>query len=466
MSTEERDGSGHGGEGPPQDGRNDGLGHSRNDGRVDGPHQPVPGQVPGQGWAPDQETLAASGGAAGSARVPGQAPAGFGGVTSAAAAPKAGTAGNAPAVPAPADPVDGELPPSDAELTARVREGDDGAYEELYRRHADAVRRYARTCCRDNFTAEDLAGEVFARTLQALRSGRGPDVAVRAYLLTAVRNIAAAWTRSERREQLVEDFTAFTATSAVKQPAEVTDPGADTWAMAMADRRMVLRAFVALPEDDRVVLWHTEVERESPKQVAVLLGKTANATAVQAHRARDRLATAFLQAHVSSVQEETCRRHADRLGAYARGSLRKRASAEVSAHLKECDRCSAAYLELVDLNTGLRAVLPGGVLVWVGAGYFTAAAAAAAVGAGAAAGAVGGAGAGGAGGAGAGGAAGGRAVGRRGPSARGWGWQPRPRWRRLPWWRPGLSWRTRSRAARLLLPHRRGRCRRRLRRRP
>ncbi|WP_371498530.1 sigma-70 family RNA polymerase sigma factor [Kitasatospora sp. NBC_00374] len=332
----------------------------------------VPGQVPDQAGAPARESLAG--------RVPGQAPAGRGGVT-----PEAFVTGVPPAravVPAPADPVDGERPPSDAELTARVRAGDDLAYEEIYRRHADSVRRYARTCCRDSFTAEDLAGEVFARTLQALRAGKGPEFAVRAYLLTAVRNVAAAWTRSERREQLVDDFSTFARTSAAAVEFDLADPGADAWAMAFADQRMVMQAFVELPEDDRLVLWHTEVERESPKTVAVLIGKTANATAVQAHRARDRLAAAFLQAHVSGSQESGCAAYANRLGSYARGSLRKRASGEVGRHIQECDRCTAAYLELSDINHSLRAVLPGGVLLWVGAGYFTVAAAA--VGAGAA----------------------------------------------------------------------------------
>ena len=38
---------------------------------------------------------------------------------------------------------------------------------------AEAVRRYARGCCRDAHTAEDLTGEVFARTLQAVRGGAG-----------------------------------------------------------------------------------------------------------------------------------------------------------------------------------------------------------------------------------------------------------------------------------------------------
>ncbi|SOB82672.1 sigma-70 family RNA polymerase sigma factor [Streptomyces sp. 1331.2] len=312
-------------------------------------------------------------------RVPGQAPAGRGGVAPEAfvGEPYTGDSRHArPTVPAPADPVDGERPASDAELTARVRAGDDTAYEEIYRRHADSVRRYARTCCRDSFTAEDLAGEVFARTLQALRAGKGPEFAVRAYLLTAVRNVAAAWHRSERREQLVDDFSVFAQTSAAVVDFDLADPGADAWAMALADQRMVMQAYAELPEDDRVVLWHTEVERESPKTVAVMLGKTANATAVQAHRARDRLAAAFLQAHVSGSQDSACEAYANRLGAYARGSLRKRASAEVGRHLRECDRCTAACLELTEINTGLRALLPGGVLVWIGVGGFGAAAAA------------------------------------------------------------------------------------------
>ncbi|MFI9783672.1 sigma-70 family RNA polymerase sigma factor [Kitasatospora sp. NPDC051984] len=328
-------------------------------------------QVPDQAGSPARESL--------TGRVPGQAPAGQGGVSPEAFITEEFAV--RAAVPPPADPVDGERPASDAELTARVRAGDDAAYEEIYRRHADAVRRYARTCCRDSFTAEDLAGEVFARTLQALKAGKGPEFAVRAYLLTAVRNVAAAWTRSDRREQLVDDFSTFAEASAATIEFDLADPGADAWALALADQRMVMRAYAELPEDDRVVLWHTEVERESPKTVAVMLGKTANATAVQAHRARDRLAAAFLQAHVSGSQESGCAGYANRLGAYARGSLRKRASAEVGKHVQDCTRCTAAYLELADINHSLRAVLPGGALLWVGAGWFTAAVAAAGAGA-------------------------------------------------------------------------------------
>src|SRR3954463_10142209 len=107
-----------------------------------------------------------------------------------------------------------EMPLSDAELIDRMRSGDDTAYEALYRRHAGAVRRYARTCCRDGHTADDLTAEVFARMLQAVRGGSGPEYAVRAYLLTTVRRVAANWTTSAKREQLVDNFAVFAAQAA------------------------------------------------------------------------------------------------------------------------------------------------------------------------------------------------------------------------------------------------------------
>ncbi|MFD5663262.1 sigma factor, partial [Streptomyces hirsutus] len=45
-------------------------------------------------------------------------------------------------------------------------------------------RGYAGTCCRDAHTADDLTAEFFARVLQAVRGGSGPDHSLRAYLLT------------------------------------------------------------------------------------------------------------------------------------------------------------------------------------------------------------------------------------------------------------------------------------------
>lgn len=185
-----------------------------------------------------------------------------------------------------------------------MRSGDDSAYEELYRRHAEALRRYARTCCRDAHTADDLTAEVFARMLQAVRGGYGPEHAVRAYLLTSVRRVAATWTSSAGREQLVDDFAVFAARASRGAEASDTDTldlGAEVRAMHEAEQSMAMRAFRSLPERWQAVLWHTEVEDESPSEVASLFGLDANGTRVLASRAREGLRQAYLQAHVSAT---------------------------------------------------------------------------------------------------------------------------------------------------------------------
>ncbi|MFD8737941.1 sigma-70 family RNA polymerase sigma factor [Streptomyces sp. NPDC059618] len=268
-----------------------------------------------------------------------------------------------------------DLPPPDAGLIERMRAGDDTAYEELYRRHAEAVRRYARTCCRDPHTADDLTAEVFARMLQAVRGGSGPEHAVRAYLLTTVRRVAAHWTRTARREQLVEDFAVFAAQAA--RGSEVSDDdtldlGADVRAMHEAEQSMAMRAFRSLPERWQAVLWHTEVEDESPSEVATLFGLDANGTRVLASRAREGLRQAYLQAHVSTslTTDEECARYADRLGAFARGGLRTRAERGLRKHLEECARCRLAAGQIKEVAGGIPAVVPVAVIGWFGAaGY-------------------------------------------------------------------------------------------------
>lgn len=296
---------------------------------------------------------------------------------------------------------------ADAELIQRMRAGDDTAYEELFRRHSDAVRRYARSCCRDAHTADDLTAEVFARTLQAVRGGAGPEQAVRAYLMTTVRRVAASWTKTAKREQLVEDFALFAdqaARSSDGRDDDTVDLGADVRAMHEAERSLAMQAFRSLPERWQAVLWHTTVEEESPSEIAPLFGLTANATAVLASRAREGLKQAYLQAHVSTALTEggDCARYADRLGAYARGGLRVRAERGLSKHLEECAKCRVAVVELKDVNAGIPALLPVAMVGWFAAGYSLKAAgivaggAAGAAGAGAAAAATGGSSSGGA----------------------------------------------------------------------
>lgn len=318
--------------------------------------------------------------------------------------------------------VPGDGPPADSDLITRMRAGDDTAYEELYRRHAEAVRRYARTCCRDAHTADDLTAEVFARMLQAVRGGSGPEYAVRAYLLTTVRRVAAGWTKSAKREQLVEDFAVFAAqasrssevsddTASISSFGAGLDLGADVRAMHEAEQSMAMQAFRSLPERWQAVLWHTEIEDESPSDVATLFGLDANGTRVLAKRAREGLKEAYLQAHVSTTltENEECARYADRLGAYARGSLRTRAERGLRKHLEECAKCRLAAGQIKEVASGIPGVVPIAVIGWFGAAGYAKVAALVGGGAAGAAGA-GAAGAAAAGGGSSGGAAGGAAA--------------------------------------------------------
>ncbi|WP_051400286.1 sigma-70 family RNA polymerase sigma factor [Haloechinothrix halophila] len=241
---------------------------------------------------------------------------------------------------------------SDAELIAAVRDGDLAAYGTLYERHVSAAYNLARQLARSSSEADDLVSEAFAKVLDTLRAGKGPDSAFRAYLLTALRHTAYDKTRKDKRVDLNEDMSE--ATGALG--GALTVPFSDT-AVAGLERSMAAKAFAKLPERWQAVLWHTEIEQQSPAEVAPILGLTPNSVSALAYRAREGLRQAYLQVHLAETTEKRCRATADRLGAWTRDGLSKRERAQVEAHLDECERCRALAAELADVNGALRAVI-------------------------------------------------------------------------------------------------------------
>ncbi|WP_063741265.1 sigma-70 family RNA polymerase sigma factor [Saccharothrix syringae] len=247
-----------------------------------------------------------------------------------------------------------------------VRAGAIDAYGQLYERHVGAAYNLARQLARSSAEADDLVSEAFAKVLDTLRAGRGPDTAFRAYLLTALRHTAYDRTRRERRVELADDV-------AEVAPEATAVPFADT-AVAGLERSLAARAFARLPERWQTVLWHTEIEGQSPAEVAPLLGLTANGVSALAYRAREGLKQAYLQVHLAETQAERCRATVDRLGAWTRGGLSKRETAQVETHLDECADCRALAAELADVNGALRGIVAPMVLGAGATGYLAAAA--------------------------------------------------------------------------------------------
>ena len=177
-----------------------------------------------------------------------------------------------------------QLEEIDRALLERVRGGDGLAYEELYGRHALAVRRFALRSPRPGIDADDVVAEVFLRVLRAIRSGAGPRDYVRTYLLTVVRRVQAEWCAARRDEPMIGDEIG-------KRIPQLGDHQT-----RQAEGELLAQAFHRLPARWREVLWRTEVEGHRPASIAAQLGLTPNATAVLAHRARRGLRAAYLQA--------------------------------------------------------------------------------------------------------------------------------------------------------------------------
>ncbi|WP_406146313.1 sigma-70 family RNA polymerase sigma factor [Streptomyces sp. NBC_01012] len=242
----------------------------------------------------------------------------------------------------------GEGPPEalpDALLTAAIRDdGDAGATAELRRRHAPAVLMYARNFCRDPHTAEDLTSEAFARTVRAVRDGKGPAEAWRPYLLTVVRRTAADWADQDRRVDLTPGFGAWLDAEARRRAGAgraKAAAGAEDSVLRAEDGAMVAAAFRSLPERWRAVLWHRVVEEEPTAWVGDVLGLTPSGVDSLTAGAREGLREAYAAARGAADEER-------------RGAAR----------------------ELTDLNQRLRTVLPAAVLLFGGPAYLEARAAA------------------------------------------------------------------------------------------
>jgi RNA polymerase sigma factor (sigma-70 family) len=232
---------------------------------------------------------------------------------------------------------------SDAELIKAVREGDTDAYGVLYERHLMAAKRAAACLARKPVEREDLIADAFARVLRALRDGNGPNEEFRAYLLVTMRNAAITTSRGAHVSLYADVPETY-----MSRPHG--DPVLNRWnAMTAAT------AFATLPERWRTVLWHTEVEEETPAEIAPLLGMRPNGVAALAYRAREGLRQAYLRAHLPNVEGRECRATVSKLAGWVRQSVPVPLGRRISRHLAVCSDCRARADTLSKVNEELRA---------------------------------------------------------------------------------------------------------------
>jgi RNA polymerase sigma factor (sigma-70 family) len=243
----------------------------------------------------------------------------------------------------------GEL--GDEELLGAVRAGDRDAYGVLYARHAPSAKRYARALLANDPDADDAVGEVFARLLQAIEGGRGPEHTFPAYLFASVRHECIRIERRRAREALDR---------AAAQPAEPRSAAGDH-ASGVAEAAVVRAAFASLPGDMRDILRLTEVDQLPQREIATRLAEDPGTVATRAMRARRALGSAYLRQHVGigghrRQPDRGCQDIQAHIASFLRGTAGSRRRTRIEEHLATCDACRAECADLRQINGHLRSV--------------------------------------------------------------------------------------------------------------
>lgn len=150
-------------------------------------------------------------------------------------------------------------------------------FVDTFSEYGDAIFRFCLVKVSNMELAEDMTQEVFARYWQYLRRGK-EMTNTRSFLYTVANNMAKDWYKKKKADSLDEKMEAgYTPTEKTADPEQA------------ASYREVLSVIEGMEERDREVLLLRYVEGLPPKDIAELLGESANTVSVRLTRANDRL---------------------------------------------------------------------------------------------------------------------------------------------------------------------------------
>ncbi|MBI3637819.1 MAG: RNA polymerase sigma factor [Candidatus Rokubacteria bacterium] len=170
-------------------------------------------------------------------------------------------------------------PPTDDELMARVREGEQRAFAELYERHRRVVFTFLLRLTGDRRTAEDLLQETFLRAWRSRGDYRASGQ-FRGWLFTIARRLTVDWYRREGLQWEGNEEKAVlleTLASPAGQP--------DRHAEAREELGHLQRALDRLPPAQRETILLSRFVGLDSQQIASVTNSTPGAVRVQLHRA-------------------------------------------------------------------------------------------------------------------------------------------------------------------------------------
>lgn len=176
---------------------------------------------------------------------------------------------------------------ADGALLAAAAAGDAEAFAVLYRRHAGAVLRFARTMTGAEDVAEDIAHDTFAAILAAAGRFDASRGAFSTYLYGVVRNLTRARLRRDGRLAVLGDLDDVAAVDVrgTDEPHERLARARDAAALRLALRR--------LPSRYREVVILCDLHEVSYEDAARIVGASVPAVRSRLHRARRQLRAAL-----------------------------------------------------------------------------------------------------------------------------------------------------------------------------
>lgn len=237
----------------------------------------------------------------------------------------------------------------DDSLTNLLSSSDWGsALAVLWDRHAGLLYSAARAVCRADDDARDAISDALANIAQRAADGTLQITSsFKAYSALAVRNAALNTIRRTGRVDVSDDIDLDTSAGG---PSFLPDPVVDD-----LETSFVATAFASLPERYRQVLWLTEVEGLPPREVADIVGLSANNVSQIAVRARTALREGWAAAHLTGRDIAIgCGDFVSQLPALVSGTLRTDRLNTLEDHLSTCVDCGRLRSDLMDDTVKLR----------------------------------------------------------------------------------------------------------------
>lgn len=153
--------------------------------------------------------------------------------------------------------------PEDCALMLRYCDGDVRAFEDLYRRHNDALFRYLLRLCRQHDSAEDVFQEVWGKIIQARENYR-PTARFSTFLYRVAHNCFIDHIRRNKRHNQTVDIEPDGQPDPAEQPDLLTE-------RSLARRRLEV-ALQDLPAEQRDVFLLREEAGFNLDQIAAITG--------------------------------------------------------------------------------------------------------------------------------------------------------------------------------------------------